>query len=76
VLTFDITQNREQHFFVPTPSKESIPYNKKNMTLTGVLPGFNTPLSASEAGAFEKSFLQRHHLDPDSMKVYKDKKVF
>lgn len=48
------------------------------MSVTSPVPGFNTAIAnnKTEAGKREQTFLDRHHLEKKTMKVFKERKVY
>ncbi len=76
VAVCDIQSDRESFFFVPKVTGEMIEPESRNMMLTGPVAWFNTPLPMDKAGERESKFLERHHLDPDYMHMFKELRVF
>ncbi len=70
--------NRTDFFFTPELWSKKIPYDAKLMSITCPVPGFNTAIASkgTDAGKREQAFLDRHHLEKKTMKVFKEQKVY
>lgn len=72
----DVQEGQGSFFFVPRSTAASIDADQVEWMLTGPVPWYNQPLADRQAGEVEKWFLQRHHLDATSMKVYQQFRLY
>ncbi|MCF7835230.1 tRNA pseudouridine(13) synthase TruD [Candidatus Gracilibacteria bacterium] len=78
VKLFDISKRNQDFFYYPSSFQKEIPFEKNTMMITAPVIGYNLLLAdpSKASGIREKSFLDLQGLNPKSLNLCKEYKIF
>jgi tRNA(Glu) U13 pseudouridine synthase TruD len=73
----DTTRNTE-FFYVAKTKWAEMPYQPKTMVVAAPVRWYNTMISlwTTQAGDFQKAFMQKHNINPKTFALFKTNKIY